>query len=108
MEELGLVKSASTPAPVLVVQFDEQRLGDYQRIARMLRSQGIGAEVYPEARAMKKQLKYANRKGFEIAVIAGEDEFIAGKWMVKDLRSSDQAEIAEADLVSHIDTLLWL
>jgi len=106
MEELGLVESASTPAPVLIVQFVEERLGDYQRVARQLRKNGIGAEVYPDARPMKKQLKYANRKGFQIAVIAGEDEFATGKWLVKDLRSSDQSEVSETELCAAIQTLL--
>ena len=37
MEELKLLPKASTPAPVLVVQFAAERLGDYERIARDLR-----------------------------------------------------------------------
>ena len=46
---------------------------------------GLAAEVYPEAKGLGKQLKYANRKGFQIAIIAGEEEFTAGTWQVKDL-----------------------
>ena len=40
MEELKhpWLTGASTPAPVLVLQFDATRLGDYQRIARSLRA----------------------------------------------------------------------
>src|SRR5262249_22167675 len=34
MEELKLLPRTSTPASVLVVQFDAGRLGDYQRLAR--------------------------------------------------------------------------
>src|SRR5262245_25999434 len=55
MEELGKLEQVSTPAPVLVVQFDAAYLGDYQRIARMLRSAGIGAEVYPDAKRIDPQ-----------------------------------------------------
>ena len=47
MEELNLLPKAATPAPVLVVQFAPERLGDYQRMARTLRAAGIGVEVYP-------------------------------------------------------------
>src|SRR5205085_1427523 len=34
MEEMKLLKQAATAAPVLVVQFSAERLGDYQRMAR--------------------------------------------------------------------------
>jgi len=33
------------------------------------------------------QLKYAARKGFPAAVIAGDREFAAGQWQVKNLRT---------------------
>ena len=38
MEELGVLQKTATTAPVLVVQFAAERLGDYQRMARQLRS----------------------------------------------------------------------
>jgi histidyl-tRNA synthetase len=106
MEELGLVASASTPAPVLVVLFDASRVGEYQRIARVLRASGIGTEVYPQAKGLKKQLQYADKKGFRIAVIAGESEFAAGQWQVKDLRAQQQHSATEADLAATIGRIL--
>ena len=106
MEELKLVEEASTPAKVLVTQFEQTRLGEYLRIGRELRAAGIAAEVYPEARAMGKQLKYADRKGFRIAVIAGEDEFSQGLWQVKDLAGGDQSAVPQDQLTSHIRDLL--
>src|SRR5437763_5507017 len=59
MEELHLLPKASTPAPVLVVQFSADRLGDYQRIARNLRAAGVATEVFPEAKKIGPQLQYA-------------------------------------------------
>lgn len=106
LEELGQVAAASTPAPVLVVQFQAERVGDYLRIGRLLRAAGINTEVFPEARPVGKQLKYANRKGFRLAVIAGEDEFAAGHWQVKDLRSGEQVHVTEANLADHIRSVL--
>src|SRR5262249_28226912 len=40
MEELQLLAKTATTAPVLIVQFDAAHLGEYQRMARALRSQG--------------------------------------------------------------------
>lgn len=106
MEELGLVEQTSTPAKVMVACFEAERLGDYCRIGRVLRQAGIGVEVYPEAKKVGQQLKYADRKGFRLALIAGSNEFAKGVWQVKDLKAMQQAEVAESDLVAYIQTAL--
>ena len=106
LENLGKIDTATTPAPVLIVYFQPDRLGDYLRIGRTLRAAGINAEVYPESKAVGKQLKYADRKGFRVALIAGEDEFQAGKWQVKDLKRTQQTLVSEAELVSSLRSLL--
>jgi histidyl-tRNA synthetase len=106
MGDLGMISNVSTPARVLVTIFDESRLPDYMRIARVLRRNGIATELYPDAKKLGHQLKYASRKGFRIAVIAGEEEFAAGKWQVKDLESGSQASVAEASLADHVTGIL--
>lgn len=106
LENMGQIGTASTPAPVLVVLFDQAHLGDYLRIGRMLRKAGINAEVFPDARAVGKQLKYADRKGFRLALIAGADEFQSGSWKIKDLQSGSQMTIAETALVDEVRRLL--
>src|SRR5205085_4439859 len=75
MEEMKLLPKASTPAPVLVVQFSADRLGDYQRMARSLRAAGVATEVYSDAKKIGPQLKYADGRGFRVALIAGPDDF---------------------------------
>ena len=106
MEELGMLKTASTPAPILVTVFDAHRAGDYLRIGRLLRSAGLATEVYPEAKGLGKQLKYANRKGFQVAVIAGDEEFAAGTWQVKNLKTGEQTTVPEAELVDTVRALV--
>ncbi len=102
MEELGLIAAASTPAKVLIAYFDASRLGDYQRVARDLRAAGIACEVYPEAVSIGDQLKYASRKGFSLAVIAGDREFSAGHWQVKTLATREQATVTASELIEHL------
>lgn len=106
MEELGRLETSSTPAAVLVTYFDSARLGDYLRIGRVLRQAGINVEVYPEAARLGKQLKYADRKGFRVALVAGEQEFAQSTWQVKDLARSNQLEVSEAELAATITDLL--
>jgi histidyl-tRNA synthetase len=106
MEELGMVPQTSTPAQVLVVCFDASRIGDYCRIGRVLRAAGISTEVFPDAKKVGQQFKYADRKGFRIALVAGSNEFANNAWQVKDLKSTQQAEVPETELVSHIQAIL--
>lgn len=99
MEELKLLPAVATPVSVLMVQFDGTRLGDYQRVARWLRSQGIGVEVYPEAKKIGQQLQYAEKRGFRLALIAGSDEFARGEWKIKNLTQRQEKTVAESGLV---------
>jgi histidyl-tRNA synthetase len=106
MENMGLVKTASTPAQVLVMCFDESRLGEYMKLARELRKAGVATEVYPQAKQIKKQFQYADKKGFRLAVIAGADEFAAGTWQVKDLGKQEQVTVASGEVISRVKGLL--
>ena len=106
MEELKLLGTGSTAAPVLMTQFDVDRLGDYLRVARLLRANGIGTEVFPDAKKLGKQLQYADRKGFRIALIAGSDEFAKGVWQIKSLKDGTSLTVSETDLVDSIRGIL--
>jgi histidyl-tRNA synthetase len=109
MEAMGhpwLAAGRSTPADVLVIQFDATMLGQYQQAAQRLRQAGIGAEVYPEAKKIKPQLEYADRRGFPLALIAGPEEFAAGVWKLKHLQRRDEQTVADDQLVSLARTLL--
>ena len=96
----------ASPAPVLVTLFDAAHLGDYLRIGRLLRHGGIKTEVYPDTHKLGKQLKYASRKGFRIALIAGSDEFASGNWQIKDLEKEEQQQVLEGELLVAIREIL--
>jgi histidyl-tRNA synthetase len=110
MEELGMLPAAQTPAQVLIPYFDATRLGMYFQLATVLRAAGIATEVYPEPAKLGKQLQYADRKGFRIAVIAGEREFDAGQCQVKDLSSGTSTTVSlandAAELVREVQRIL--
>ena len=106
MDELGLIEPTKTPAPVFVAYFDAGRLPEYLGLARQLRAVGIGTCVYPEPKKIGQQLKYADRMGFRIAVIAGSREFEAGSCQVKDLKSGSSREISMDILSEHVLELL--
>ncbi len=106
MEELDLLPKTATPAPVLVVQFDAARLGEYQKMARSLRAEGIGVEVFPEAKKVGQQLQYAEKRGFRAALIAGPDEFTKQVWKVKDLAQREEKTVSSGEVAAAIQAIL--
>ena len=101
-----LLTGQTTPAQVLVVNFDAARLGDYQRVARSLRATGVSVEVYPDAKKVGQQLAYAEKRGFKLAVIAGDQEFAAGVWKVKNLAKREETSVPEAELVARVKSFV--
>jgi len=97
MEELNMLPKVTTPAPVFIPYFDASRLHDYLRLAAAVRGAGIGAEVFPEPKKLGQQLKYADRRGFRVALIAGPDELASGACQVKNLKAAT-SETVKIDL----------
>jgi histidyl-tRNA synthetase len=102
MEEMKLLPKTSTTAPVLIVQFSAEYLGPYQKMARALRAEGIGVEVYPEAKKLGQQFKYAEQRGFRFALIAGPDEFVQEMWKVKDLAMRQETALPETAVAAEL------
>ncbi len=93
MEQLGMLPKVHTPAPVFIAFFDRDALHDYLKIAQALRHAGIGAEVYPDPKKLGVQLKYADARGFRIAIIAGTRELEQGVVQVKNLETKTSQEV---------------
>ena len=104
MEELKhpLLTGQSTPADVLIVQFDAAQLGQYQAMARSLRKAGVAVEVYPDAKKVGVQLAYAEKRGFKLALIAGATEFEQGVWKVKDLTKREETTLPASEVVARL------
>ncbi len=106
MEEMGMTEKSSTLADVLITMFSQEYVVEYQQVARLLRQAGIGAEVYPEPKNIGRQMKYASRRGFPVALIAGGDELAAGTWQVKGLECGTQREVSTEQLVDAVKGFL--
>lgn len=93
MQQLDLIPPTKTTADVLIVNFDQDHLGEYLRLAADLREFGIAVEVYPDAKKLNQQFKYADRRGAQAVVIAGANEFSAGIVQIKWLADGSQTEV---------------
>jgi len=94
LEEMSKLSQSATAAPVLITFFDANRLHEYLGLARQIRAAGIGVEVYPNPTKLGQQLRFADRRGFQVAIIAGDQEFERGQCQVKDLRSSKATDVS--------------
>ncbi len=122
---LKAVKTKKSTADVLVTTMDKNQTEYYLKLVHEIRKAGINAEVFVgETRNINKQLKYADKIGIPVAVIAGSNEIETGTITIKDLRSgqeksmkvSDREEwlkaediqvtIPVSDLIPHIKKLL--
>ncbi len=107
LKEVGLLQTpARTPAEVLITTMEGQDLGGYLEMARMLRGAGVNTEVYLESAKLKHQLAYAEKKGFRVALIAGETEFAKQVVQVKNLASRSAADCAFGELVGAVKLIL--
>ena len=107
LKEAGLLKApVRTPAEVLVTTMAGQDLGAYLGMARLLREAGINTEVYLEPGKLKHQLAYAEKKGFRVALIAGETEFTKQVVQVKNLAARSAADCPRGELVAAVRLIL--
>jgi histidyl-tRNA synthetase len=107
LKEAGLLRPLPrTPAEVLVTTMDARYLDRYLSMARRLREAGINTEVYLETAKLGNQLTYADRKGFRIALIAGENEFAKDAVQLKNLAAKTARDVQLGEMVQAVQTTL--
>lgn len=73
--------------PVIIINFNDEMITDYQKIAAKLRKKGIKTEIYFGAKTgLKHQMTYADKKNCPIAIFLGEDELKKGVATLKNLK----------------------
>jgi histidyl-tRNA synthetase len=107
LKEAGLLQPLPrSPAEVLVTTMDPRYLDRYLSMARRLREAGVNTEVYLETAKLGNQLTYADRKGFRIALIAGENEFTKDAVQLKNLAAKSARDVPIGELVQAVQTTL--
>jgi histidyl-tRNA synthetase len=97
LEQIGSSQQLVPNTTVFIAYFQEGRLGEYLALSNILRKAGFNVEVFPEAKKLGQQLKYADARGFPVAVIAGSDELDRGACQLKDLRHKTSTEVIWKD-----------
>ena len=106
MERLALIPVAEEQAArprceVFLVPLAAGALDRALVLQRALRSAGRAAALDHEGRGLKSQMKKADKLGARFVAILGEDELTRGAWTVRDMASSAQEEVGEAQLAEY-------
>ncbi len=95
-------KDSVTTTQVLFINFGDKETAYCMPIINKVRSNGIRAEIFPDAAKMKKQMSYANAKQIPFVVLAGENEMNEGKITLKNMESGEQQMLTPDELVATI------
>lgn len=100
--------STTTIAPVIVTTAAdvEENSEVYLAQASQLRSAGIATEVYLANRQLSKQMQFADRRGFTIAIITREENIANKTVVIRNLKTGDQREVPDVDLVETVREML--
>jgi histidyl-tRNA synthetase len=91
MQEAQLFSKSEGPtASMLLCHFDKITQKRCISIADSLRTNDISVEVYPDHKNLRKQLDYANKRGYSYVGVIGESELEDEVIQVKDMRSGEQ------------------
>ncbi len=99
--EMEGVKFEEEKKPVYVA-YMEGMIKEAIKIVKMLRQQGIKAEMDLMRRSISKSLDYANKKGMEKVIIVAPDEWRENMVIIKDMKSGEQKKIAIEEITKEI------
>ena len=100
--ELKLLQEARSVSRVLVSVFGRETAAYSVKVATILRSGGIGCELFPSYAKLGKQFRQAERSGQRWVVVAGADEESKSEVGVKDLETGKQEAVALDGLVEYL------
>lgn len=75
-------------------------------LAALLRKNGIPADMDYTGRSLKSQLRYSQKNNVTIVIIIGEEERTSGIYTVKNMKTSEQIKVPEAELAAKVKEIL--
>lgn len=103
LEELNLFpEELATGTKVLIINFGGEDEAYALSVLSKLRSEGIAAEIYPDAAKFDKQMKYANKRSLPYVILAGEEERTKQMVSLKDFQSGEQKMMAVDEAVQKL------
>ena len=95
-------KDSVTTTQLLFINFGEKEAAYCLDILKLVRANGIRAEIFPDATKMKKQMSYANSKQIPFVALAGENEINEGKVTLKNMETGEQQLLTPDELIKEL------
>lgn len=101
LEALDLfTATGETPTRCLITHFDVASGRAALPLLAQLRAAGIPSELYPDAKKLGMQFKYADAKGIPLVIIMGPEEIAAGVVKVKIMQSGEEKLLPLGEVVA--------
>ncbi|GGZ93432.1 histidine--tRNA ligase [Algibacter mikhailovii] len=105
LEELNLFpETVKKHIDVLFINFGDKEALFSLKAIKVLRAQGIHAELYPDASKMKKQMNHANKRSIPFVVLVGDQEIETNTYTLKNMRTGEQDKLSLEALCSAVKT----
>ncbi|MEM1367064.1 MAG: histidine--tRNA ligase [Cyanobacteria bacterium P01_H01_bin.15] len=97
-----------SPAQVMVVNLQSDFMDLYLEISQVLRQAGVNVLTSFSEKQTGKQIQQADKQGIPLCVFIGESEKAAGSCRLKNLKSGEQVEVQQSELVGAVQQQLEL
>jgi histidyl-tRNA synthetase len=102
LEEMGELNDIALNSKALITIFDKESKEDSLQVYADLAESGVNCEVYPDLESLRKQFKFANKKGIPFVIIRGPEEVEKKEVTIKFMKSGKQKTIPLNQLSNYI------
>ncbi len=102
MESVNKAPLIETTTQVFIVNFGENFIAEYLKLANELRHAGLAVEIFSKSAKIAKQLKVASNKNIPLVLLVGPDEISRSQVFLKDMRTGTQINIGRNDVLQSI------
>ncbi len=90
----------------VLIAYMEDTLVQAIELSKKLRENGINVDMHPDGVNLRKQLRYAHRKGIPFVIILGTDELESGTYTLRDMESGAQYNLGEKELLEKLKSVV--
>ena len=106
LEELNLFpEKAMQGVQALFINFGNEEALYAMKAIKVMRTQGVRVELYPDSAKMKKQMTHANRRAIPFVILAGTKEMEENTFTVKNMEAGTQDTLTLDELINTLNSL---
>ena len=102
METYALIPEYVSSTDLAICTLDQKFAGDANRLADVLRKEGLNVSVNLSSKKVGDQISSADKKGVLFILCVGESEVASGRYKVKNLKSGEEKELQIDEITNFI------